>query len=157
MRAAMRATGCLSPLFTIRTHLLRRRRRRRSTQTALTRGGVIENVAFRNNTVYNSTGFVDMETNYQSGDEPPTDYPPTVVRRRSSRHSRRLTRRRDLVSSLRWLSCVVARRSARGGSLAADRRPSLGSRDPLSPGAQHLVRRQSRARRRRRRGVDLLG
>jgi len=49
-------------------------------KTALTRGGVMENIVFRDNTVYNNTGFIFMETNYQSGDEPPKDYPPTTVR-----------------------------------------------------------------------------
>lgn len=49
-------------------------------KTALTRGGVMSNIVFRDNTVYNSSGFIFMETNYQSGDVPPTGYPPTTVR-----------------------------------------------------------------------------
>lgn len=49
-------------------------------KTALTRGGVMENIMFRNNTVYNNTGFINMQTNYQSGDTPPVGYPATKVR-----------------------------------------------------------------------------
>ena len=37
---------------------------------------------------YNSTGFIDMETNYQSGDAPPTKYAPTVVRNVSFENNR---------------------------------------------------------------------
>ena len=48
-------------------------------KTALTRGNAIENVVFRNNVVYNNTGFINMETNYQSGDVPPVGYAPTEV------------------------------------------------------------------------------
>merc|ERR1711957_991027 len=44
------------------------------------RGGIMENIMFRNNTVYNNSGFIDMETNYQSGDVGPEGYPATVVR-----------------------------------------------------------------------------
>jgi len=40
----------------------------------------MENIIFRNNTIYNNTGFIDMETNYQSGDTPPVGYPATKVR-----------------------------------------------------------------------------
>jgi hypothetical protein len=49
-------------------------------KTALSRGGVIQNVEFRNNIVYNNTSFVSLELDYQSGEEPPKDYPPTIVR-----------------------------------------------------------------------------
>ena len=49
-------------------------------KTTLTRGGVIENIMFRNNTIINNTGFIDMQTNYQSGDVAPVGYPATVVR-----------------------------------------------------------------------------
>jgi len=49
-------------------------------KTALTRGGVMENIMFRNNTVYNNSGFINMQTNYQSGDKGPKDYPATKVR-----------------------------------------------------------------------------
>eukprot|EP00928_Gymnodinium_smaydae_P063392 TRINITY_DN46979_c0_g1_i2.p1 TRINITY_DN46979_c0_g1~~TRINITY_DN46979_c0_g1_i2.p1 ORF type:complete len:502 (-),score=35.68 TRINITY_DN46979_c0_g1_i2:192-1640(-) len=49
-------------------------------KTAVTRGSVIEHVIFRNNTVYNNTGFISLETTYQSRDKPPTDYPPTSVK-----------------------------------------------------------------------------
>ena len=48
-------------------------------KTALTRGGTIANISFVNNTIYNNTGFIDMQTNYQSGDTPPVGYPPTRV------------------------------------------------------------------------------
>lgn len=46
-----------------------------------TRGGVVENILYRNNTVYNNTSFISMEMDYQtSKDEVPKDYPPTLVR-----------------------------------------------------------------------------
>merc|ERR1739848_612613 len=37
-------------------------------KTALNRGNVLENVVFRNNTIFNTTGFINMQTNYQGGD-----------------------------------------------------------------------------------------
>lgn len=49
-------------------------------KTTLTRGGVMENIVFRNNTIYNNTGFIDMQTNYQTGDTPPKGYPATKIR-----------------------------------------------------------------------------
>ena len=49
-------------------------------KTALTRGGTIQNIVFKDNTIINNTGFIDMETNYQSGDTPPSGYAPTTVR-----------------------------------------------------------------------------
>jgi len=50
-------------------------------KTTPTRGGVIENIVYRNNTVYNNTGFIFVEMSYQSkDDEIPKDYPPTLVR-----------------------------------------------------------------------------
>jgi len=45
------------------------------------RGGIIENVSFRNNIIYNNTMFILMELNYQTNQgEIPTTYPPTLVR-----------------------------------------------------------------------------
>lgn len=42
-------------------------------KTTLTRGQFIENVIFKDNTIYNNTGFIDMETNYQTkSNTPPT-------------------------------------------------------------------------------------
>ena len=50
-------------------------------KTTPTRGGIIENVVYRNNTVYNNTSFILVEMSYQSkDDEIPKDYPPTLVR-----------------------------------------------------------------------------
>lgn len=49
-------------------------------KTTPTRGGVIENVIFRNNTVYNNSAFVLLELDYQSDSEPPARYQPTQVR-----------------------------------------------------------------------------
>lgn len=48
-------------------------------KTALSRGGVIANISFVNNTIYNSTGFIRMQTNYQPLDTPPFGYAPTTV------------------------------------------------------------------------------
>jgi polygalacturonase len=48
-------------------------------KTALTRGNSITGISFVNNTIYNNTGFIDVETNYQSGDTPPVGYPATKV------------------------------------------------------------------------------
>ena len=59
-------------------------------KTALTRGNAMTNIAFVNNTVYNNTGFIDMETNYQSGDNPPSAYPPTLVANVTFRGNRAL-------------------------------------------------------------------
>ena len=33
-----------------------------------------------NNAIYNNTGFIDLETSYQSRDQPPMNYTPTIVR-----------------------------------------------------------------------------
>ena len=42
-------------------------------KTTLTRGQFIENVVFKDNTIHNNTGFIDMETNYQTkSNTPPT-------------------------------------------------------------------------------------
>lgn len=50
-------------------------------KTTLTRGQFIENVIFKDNTIYNNTGFIDMETNYQTkSNTPPTGYAATAVR-----------------------------------------------------------------------------
>ena len=50
-------------------------------KTTPTRGGFIENVAFRNNTVYNTSMFILLELGYQADkDDVPKDYPPTKVR-----------------------------------------------------------------------------
>lgn len=49
-------------------------------KTSPTRGGLIEGVIFRNNTVYNTTSFIFVEMGYQSSDPVPTDYPPTRLR-----------------------------------------------------------------------------
>ena len=49
-------------------------------KTTLTRGQFMENIIFKDNTIYNNTGFIDMETNYQSGDDQPKGYPATVVK-----------------------------------------------------------------------------
>merc|ERR1719436_96353 len=48
-------------------------------KTALTRGGTIENIMIRNNTLINST-FIHLVTNYQSGDKMPVGYPATRIR-----------------------------------------------------------------------------
>ena len=48
-------------------------------KTALTRGQEITNIIFSRNKIINNTGFIDMETNYQSGDTPPVGYKATVV------------------------------------------------------------------------------
>lgn len=49
-------------------------------KTTLTRGGVTENIVFKNNSVYNTSMFILVELGYQSHDSPPKDYPPTKVR-----------------------------------------------------------------------------
>jgi polygalacturonase len=49
-------------------------------KTALKRGQFLENIVFADNTIYNTTGFIDLETNYQSGDDAPVGYAPTVVK-----------------------------------------------------------------------------
>lgn len=49
-------------------------------KTALKRGQFLENIVFANNTIYNNTGFIDLETNYQSGDDAPVGYASTVVK-----------------------------------------------------------------------------
>ena len=50
-------------------------------KTTLTRGQFIENVIFKDNTIYNNTGFIDMETNYQTkSNTPPKGYAATAVR-----------------------------------------------------------------------------
>jgi hypothetical protein len=49
-------------------------------KTALTRGQFVDNIIISRNTIYNNSGFIDMETNYQSGDSPPVGYAPTSVR-----------------------------------------------------------------------------
>mmetsp|Transcript_37899 Transcript_37899/g.80669 ORF Transcript_37899/g.80669 Transcript_37899/m.80669 type:complete len:153 (-) Transcript_37899:72-530(-) len=43
---------------------------------------MVERITFRNNEVFNTTGFIRLETAYQSRGAPkmPRDYPPTVVR-----------------------------------------------------------------------------
>ena len=51
-------------------------------KTSISRGGVIENVSFTNNKVYNTSGFIFLEMSYQSDAEerPPVDYAATMVR-----------------------------------------------------------------------------
>ena len=50
-------------------------------KTTPTRGGHIENIAFVNNTVYNTSMFILLELGYQADkDDVPSDYPPTKVR-----------------------------------------------------------------------------
>lgn len=49
-------------------------------KTTIDRGGVIEDVVFENNTVYNTSMFMLVEMNYQGEDIVPTDYPATLVR-----------------------------------------------------------------------------
>ena len=49
-------------------------------KTTLARGGVLQDVVFSNNTVANTTGFINLQTNYQGGDRPPTGYAATRVR-----------------------------------------------------------------------------
>ena len=50
-------------------------------KTTLSRGGVVENVVFKDNVVYNTSMFILLEMNYQQTgeDEVPSDYPPTTV------------------------------------------------------------------------------
>lgn len=49
-------------------------------KTTLTRGQFLSNIIVENNTIYNNTGFIDLETNYQSGEDLPVHYPKTVVK-----------------------------------------------------------------------------
>lgn len=49
-------------------------------KTTLSRGNMVENVAFLNNSIYNTTSFINLQTNYQGGDKMPKGYPPTSVR-----------------------------------------------------------------------------
>jgi len=50
-------------------------------KTTLTRGQMEENIIIKDNTIYNNTGFIDLETNYQTKDNsPPKGYAATVVR-----------------------------------------------------------------------------
>merc|ERR1711871_1447772 len=49
-------------------------------KTALTRGQMIQNIVFKDNTIYNNSDFILLETDYQSGDDLPTDYAPTTVK-----------------------------------------------------------------------------
>jgi polygalacturonase len=52
-------------------------------KTALTRGGFLRNIDFHTNTIYNTSGFLVLETDYQDKDkrhEIPPDYPVTDVR-----------------------------------------------------------------------------
>ena len=50
-------------------------------KTTPSRGGRVENIMFRNNTVYNTSSFIFLEVNYQTKEIViPTDYPPTLVR-----------------------------------------------------------------------------
>jgi polygalacturonase len=49
-------------------------------KTTLTRSGTIENIIFDNNTIYNTTSFISVETNYQVGNQNlPANYPKTKV------------------------------------------------------------------------------
>jgi hypothetical protein len=41
---------------------------------------MMDNIVFKDNTIYNNSGFIDMETNYQSGDTAPVGYAPTAVK-----------------------------------------------------------------------------
>ena len=47
---------------------------------ALTRGQMIDNVVFWDNTIFNNTGVIDMETNYQSRGTLLTGHAPTKVK-----------------------------------------------------------------------------
>ncbi|KAL3935738.1 MAG: hypothetical protein SGBAC_008801 [Bacillariaceae sp.] len=49
-------------------------------KTTLTRGGYFRNVRFANNIVYNNTGFVFIETDYQSNHQEPPPYPTTEIK-----------------------------------------------------------------------------
>ena len=46
-------------------------------KTTLKRGQFLENIIFADNTIYNNSGFIDLETNYQTGDDAPVGYAPT--------------------------------------------------------------------------------
>jgi polygalacturonase len=48
-------------------------------KTTVTRGGFFHNITFRHNTVYNTTGFLDIEIDYQSQVLPPKDYNATKI------------------------------------------------------------------------------
>eukprot|EP00980_Cylindrotheca_fusiformis_P012847 scaffold3170_cov128-Cylindrotheca_fusiformis.AAC.7 len=49
-------------------------------KTTLTRGGYFRNVRFANNVIYNNTGFVFIETDYQSNFQKPPPYPTTEIK-----------------------------------------------------------------------------
>jgi polygalacturonase len=48
-------------------------------KTTVTRGGYFHNITFRHNIVYNTTGFLDFEIDYQSQVLPPKDYNATKI------------------------------------------------------------------------------
>lgn len=49
-------------------------------KTTLTRGGYFRNVRFANNVIYNNTGVVFIETDYQSNFQKPPPYPTTEIK-----------------------------------------------------------------------------
>ena len=49
-------------------------------KTTLSRGGTIENIVYRNNSVSENNSFIGLLTNYQTGDKLPVGYPPTVIK-----------------------------------------------------------------------------
>jgi polygalacturonase len=49
-------------------------------KTTIDRGGVIEDIVFENNTVYNTSMFILVEMDYQGEEVVPTDYPASLVR-----------------------------------------------------------------------------